>query len=194
MTLTKEKIRLTFMQRITKLINYFLKGLLVVLPFAITFSIVKSIVLFLDTFIDVGVPAVGFVLVVVSITLLGWIGSSIFTKPLLAFMDDILSRIPFVKIIYTSVKDFMEAFVGDKKKFNNPVLVKMSEGFYKPGFITQEDLSGLNLPGLVAVYCPHSYAFSGNLFLVDRQKVQPFEGNATDIMKFIVSGGVTEID
>jgi len=191
---TKENIKISLKQRLTKLINYFLKGLLVVLPFAITYSIIKSIVISLDKFVDVGVPAVGFLIVIVSVTVLGWIGSSILTKPLFGLLDDILSHIPFVKIIYTSVKDFMEAFVGDKKKFNNPVLIKWSEGVYKPGFVTQDDLSALNLPGLVAVYCPHSYAFSGNLFLVEKDRVKPMEGNSTDTMKFIVSGGVTSIE
>jgi uncharacterized membrane protein len=70
----------------------------------------------------------------------------------------------------------------------------MSQGLYKPGFITQNDLSNLNLPGMCAVYFPHSYAFSGNLFLVDKNKVKPFDGNATDVMKFIVSGGVTNLE
>lgn len=191
---TKDKIKLSLRQRLASWINYFLKGLLVVLPFAVTFSIVKSIVTTLDQFVDVGIPAVGFLIVIISITILGWLGSSILTKPLLSFIDDILSRIPFVKIIYTSVKDFMEAFVGDKKKFNNPVLVELGDGIFKPGFITQEDLTRLHLEGMVAVYCPHSYAFSGNIFIVTRSKIKPMDGNSTDVMKFIVSGGVTAID
>lgn len=182
------------MQRMGKLINFFLKGLLIVLPFAVTFSIIRSIVVTLDHYVDVGIPAVGFLIVISSITLLGYIGTSIITKPLFSLIDDFLSRIPFVKIIYTSVKDFMEAFVGDKKKFSHPVLVQMSPGLYKPGFITQNDLAHLKLPGLVAVYFPHSYAFSGNLYLVDKEKVKPFDGNPTEVMKFIVSGGVTDLD
>lgn len=191
---TQDKIKMSIRQRLAKLINYFLRGLLIVLPFAVTFSIVRSIVVTLDDYVNVGIPAVGFLIVIVSITFLGFIGSSLITKPLFSLMDDVLSKIPFVKIIYTSVKDFMEAFVGDKKKFNSPVLVEMSQGLYKPGFITQNDLSNLNLPGMCAVYFPHSYAFSGNLFLVDKNKVKPFDGNATDVMKFIVSGGVTNLE
>lgn len=191
---TKEKIKLTLKQRLAKLMNYFLRGLLVVLPFAVTYSILKWVMVSLDTFVDVGVPAAGFVIVVISITFLGYIGSNILARPLLSLMDDILSRIPFVKIIYTSVKDFMEAFVGDKKKFNHPVLIQMNEGVYKPGFITQEDLSTLNLPGLVAVYCPHSYALSGVIYIVEKDKIKPFDGNVTEVMKFILSGGVTNID
>ena len=194
MNITKEKIKVSFKQRIANLINYFLKGLLVTLPFAITYSIIKSIVISLDTLFDFGIPAVGFFIVIVSITLLGFIGTSIITKPLFSLFDDVLSRIPFVKIIYTSVKDFMEAFVGDKKKFNHPVIVEMQPGIFKPGFITQDDLSSLNLPGLAAVYFPHSYAFSGNLFLVEKERVKPFDGNSTEVMKFIVSGGVTDLD
>jgi uncharacterized membrane protein len=191
---TQDKIKMSLRQRLAKLINYFLRGLLIVLPFAVTFSIVRSIVVTLDDYVNVGIPAVGFLIVIVSITFLGFIGSSLITKPLFSLMDDVLSKIPFVKIIYTSVKDFMEAFVGDKKKFNSPVLVEMSQGLYKPGFITQNDLSNLNLPGMCAVYFPHSYAFSGNLFLVDKNKVKPFDGNSTDVMKFIVSGGVTNLE
>jgi uncharacterized membrane protein len=190
----KDKIKLVFKKRISKLINYFMKGLLVALPISITYSILKSIVVWLDTLIDFGIPAIGFFIVIVSIILLGYIGTSIITEPLFALFDDVLSRIPFVKIIYTSVKDLMEAFVGEKKKFNHPVLVEMSPGLFKPGFITQNDLSNLNLPGMAAVYFPHSYAFSGNLFLVDKDKVKPFDGNSTEVMKFIVSGGVTDID
>lgn len=194
MSISKENIKTSIKQRIAKLINYFLKGLLVALPFAITYSIIKSVVIWLDTMFDVGIPAVGFFIVIVSIILLGWIGSSIFTQTLLNFMDDVLGRIPFVKIIYTSVKDFMEAFVGDKKKFNNPVMVKFAEGVYRPGFITQEDLNNLKLPGMVAVYIPDSYAFSGNLFFADKNSIIVIEGNSTEFMKFIVSGGVTSID
>jgi uncharacterized membrane protein len=191
---TKDKIKVNLRQRLAKLINYFLRGLLIVLPFAVTFSIVRSIVVTLDDYVNVGIPAVGFLIVVVSITFLGFIGSSLITKPLFSLMDDVLSKIPFVKIIYTSVKDFMEAFVGDKKKFNAPVLVEMSQGVFKPGFITKNDLSALNLPGMCAVYFPHSYAFSGNLFLVNNDKVKPFDGNSADVMKFIVSGGVTHLE
>jgi uncharacterized membrane protein len=87
----------------------------------------------------------------------------------------------------------MEAFVGEKKKFSKPVIVEFTEGVYKPGFITQDDLFEINLTGLVGVYFPHSYAFSGNLFFIDKAKIKPYDGNPTDFMKFIVSGGVTEI-
>jgi len=187
-------MKISLKDQLAKLINLFLKGLLIILPFVVTFSVIKSIVVWLDKFVDVGVPAVGFLIVIASITFLGYMGSSIITKPLFSLFDDFLSRIPFVKIIYTSVKDFMEAFVGDKRKFNEPVIVEMTNGLFKPGFITQNDLIHLKLPGMAAVYFPHSYAFSGNVFFVNKEKIKPFDGNPTEVMKFIVSGGVTDIE
>lgn len=192
--MNKQEFRLSLRQRLGKLIQYFLKGLLTVLPFVVTFSVIKSIVVTLDTYVDVGIPAVGFLIVIASITLLGAIGSSIITRPFFSLVDDFLSRIPFVKIIYTSVKEFMEAFVGDKRKFNQPVIVELSQGVLKPGFITRQDLSKMKLEGYVAVYFPHSYAFSGNLFLVEATRIRKYEGDPAEIMKFIVSGGVTSID
>ncbi len=190
----KENIKAGLRHNLARFVNYFLRGLLIVLPFAITFSVIKSIVFTLDTYVDVGIPAVGFLIVIASITLLGIIGSSILTKPLFSLLDDFLSRIPFVKIIYTSVREFMEAFVGDKRKFNQPVIVELAPGVYKPGFITQNDLSKLHLENYVAVYFPHSYAFSGNLFIVSPDKIKKYEGDPSELMKFIVSGGVTKID
>ena len=154
--------------KIKKLINYFLKGLLVCLPVILTYYVVSSIVISVDKIITIDIPGIGFVIVIISVTLIGLVGSSIISKPLFNLMDDFLSSLPFIKIIYTSVKDLMEAFVGEKKKFSKPVIVELSAGVFKPGFITQDDLIEIKLPELVGVYFPHSYAFSGNLFFVDK--------------------------
>lgn len=191
--MTKQAIKNGVKYKLKKLINFFLKGLLVCLPILLTYYVVSSVVLSVDKLIPINIPGIGFIVVLVGVTLIGWVGSSIISKPLFNLIDDFLSSLPFIKIIYTSVKDLMEAFVGEKKKFSKPVIVEFSEGVYKPGFITQDDLFEMNLPGLVGVYFPHSYAFSGNLFFIDKAKIKLYEGNPTDFMKFIVSGGVTEI-
>jgi uncharacterized membrane protein len=189
----KQAIKNGIKFKLKKLINFFLKGLLVCLPILLTYYVVSSVVLSVDKIIPINIPGIGFIVVIVGVTLIGWVGSSIISKPLFNLIDDFLSSLPFIKIIYTSVKDLMEAFVGEKKKFSKPVVVEFTEGIYKPGFITQDDLFEIKLPGLVGVYFPHSYAFSGNLFFIDKAKIKLFEGNPTDFMKFIVSGGVTEI-
>ena len=106
-------------------------------------------------------------------------------------------RLPLVKIIYTALQDLFSAFVSDKKKFDKPVMVIVNKtsGLKKFGFITQEDLSQFGLKDEVAVYLPHSYNFSGNLFVAPRENVILLDNiSSSDTMKFIVSGGVTKID
>ncbi len=116
-------------------------------------------------------------------------------KPLFEMVEEWLMTIPLVSIIYSSIKDLMSAFVGDKKKFNTPIIVKLSDNVFRLGFMTQDDLTVLGEAGLVAVYFPHSYNFSGNSYLVPRENVRILKNvNSTEVMKFIVSGGVSELN
>ena len=60
---------------------------------------------------------------------------------------------------------------------------------------SNEDLKSLGIKdGKVLVYLPHSYAFSGQLFVVDRSYITPIDRSSSEIMKLIVSGGITEIE
>ena len=192
--MNNKKIKNSASQTFKKILTYFLKGLLVTLPLIITFKLVSGIIEWIDSLLLLDIPGLGFGIVLISVTIIGWGGSNIITKPFLNLMDDFFSKLPFIKIIYTSVKELMEAFVGEKKKFTKPVVVEFTVGIFKPGFITQDDLIEINQPGIVGVYFPHSYAFSGNLFFVDKSKIKPYDGNSTEFMKFIVSGGVITID
>jgi len=177
-----------------RFLKYFLKGLLFVVPLGLTIYIVLALVVFLDSIIPIPVPGMGIIVMLAFITFVGYMASIFVTKPLFEEMEKWLFKIPLVNIVYTSIKDLMSAFVGDKKKFNIPVVVKMSENMFRLGFMTQDDLSLLGEPGLVAAYFPHSYNFSGNLYLVPRVNVRIVENvNNADIMKFIVSGGVSEL-
>jgi uncharacterized membrane protein len=187
-----------------KLIRYFFQGLLLMAPLAITiYTIVVSLEFidgilnqYLTDLIGFKIPGLGLLIIVVFITLIGVVGSSILIKPLLNSLDKLISQAPLVKIIYTSIKDFMNAFVGKDKKFTEPVLVKVNKDsdLEKLGFITQHDLTTLGIgAGKVAVYLPHSYNFSGNLFIVPAANVQPLDANSTELMKFIVTAGVTSI-
>ncbi len=181
-----------------RLFNYFLGGLLISLPIAGTAYVIISAFQLLDNLIDtqyffgLSVPGLGVLLVLSFITFIGFIGEGLLTKPILDFFDHLLEKTPGVKVIYSMIKDFIEAFVGDKKKFTEGVAVEMTNGIYKLGFVTSKDLSAIELDGLVAVYFPHSYNFSGNLFLVPKDRIKPLKGNSSELMKFIVSGGVTD--
>ncbi len=190
----KERINKSINYRIRKLFSYFLKGLLITLPIYATYRIIRFFVEKIDEVLMLETPGLGFLIVVGVIMLIGLIGTNFLAQPIFDLIDGILNKIPFVKTIYGSVKDLIEAFVGEKKKFSKPVIVELSPGIFKPGFITQDELIDLNLPGMAAVYFPHSYAFSGNLFLVNKDKIQIFKGSSSALMKFIVSGGVSELD
>jgi uncharacterized membrane protein len=187
-----------------KLIRYFLQGLLLISPLAITiyaiyvsFEFVDGLLIqYLTELIGFKIPGLGLIIILTFITLIGIIGSSILLEPLLKSLDKIISQAPLVKIIYTSIKDFMSAFVGKDKKFTEPVLVKLSQDFdmERLGFITQHDLSGLGISAeKVAVYLPHSYTFSGNLVIVPVANITALNANSTEVMKFIVTAGVTAI-
>lgn len=128
---------------------------------------------------------------------MGFMGSSIVLRPLFSLFDNTLEHTPVVKTVYGSIKDFMSAFVGSKKKFNKPVLITINKenNIQQLGFITNEDLSELNLgKDSVAVYVPLSYSISGNLWIVPTDHITIVDASSPEVMKFIVSGGVTDIE
>ena len=131
------------------------------------------------------------------IYMMGLLGSSIILRPMFNLFDHALEHTPFIKTIYSAIKDLISAFVGSKKRFNKPVLITINKenNIQQLGFITQEDLTELNLKkGTVAVYVPMSYSLSGNLLIVPVENVTPVDASSSEVMKFIVSGGVTELD
>ncbi|MBW3468744.1 DUF502 domain-containing protein [Arthrospiribacter ruber] len=177
-----------------RFITYFLRGLLFVVPLALTVYVIILILKFLDGIIPIPVPGLGILIMFSFITFMGFLASIFVTRPLFDIFEKWMFKVPLVNILYTSIKDLMSAFVGDKKKFNTPVIVKLSNNMFRLGFITQEDLSVLGEEDLVAIYFPHSYNFSGNLYLVPRENVRILENvRSADVMKFIVSGGVSKM-
>ena len=184
------------------LINYFLRGLLFVLPIFATVYIIVVLVnwanetlnALLFSWLPFQIPGLAIVSAFLMIVLLGLAVSWTISRPIFSYFEKLISRTPFVKIIYTALKDFTEAFVGNKKKFNRPVVVSFMEGVDRIGFITDSDLAYLQIRNRVAVYCPHSYNFSGNLYLVDPLKVKPLHINPADAMKYAVSAGVTQVE
>ena len=178
-----------------KIIGHFLRGLLLIAPIAITLYVIIAVIQKIDQLVPNDYPGLGLVIFIVGITIMGYISSTLFFKPVFAAIEKLIIKTPLVKIIYTSIKDLFSAFVSEKKKFNQPVLVLINKenNLHKLGLITQSDLSHLTISDKVAVYCPHSYAFSGEVFIVPKENVTPLPISSTDTMKFIISGGVSEI-
>ncbi len=179
-----------------KLLGFFLRGLLVVTPAFVTVYALIVVVRFLDNLIPGTYPGLGILIILVAITLIGYYSSSFILKHLMDWIEGLFYKAPVTKLIYGSIKDLFGAFVGDKKTFTQPVMVMMfkESGIQKLGFITQKDLSEIGIKDMVAVYFPHSYNFSGNLYIVPKDNITILPHfAAADAMKFIVSGGVTEL-
>ncbi len=182
---------------LNRLLRYFIQGAVFILPIGLTIYIIYKAYKIVDDIIPINIPGIGFVIVIASITFIGFLGSSILTQKLLNYFDKLLVKTPGIKIIYTSIKDLTSALMGKDKKFNKPVLVKLNkmDDEYRIGFITNDDIEahlGITTD-MVAVYFPHSYAFSGYLCVVPKENVKPLNASSANVMKFIVSGGVAEL-
>ncbi|MDJ1469061.1 DUF502 domain-containing protein [Cytophagaceae bacterium DM2B3-1] len=180
---------------ITAVFKYLVRGLIFCAPIGVTIYVLIASFQWLDNLLPLDhYPGVGMAIVLAGLTLTGYIGSSFIVKPIFFSLEKLITKLPLVRIIYSSLKDLISAFVGDKKKFNQPVLVLLNKeaSLYKLGFITQQNLDDLGIEEKVAVYLPHSYNFSGDLYIVPRENVTMLNTSATAIMKFIVSGGVVE--
>lgn len=186
-----------------KILNYFLQGLLYIAPFAITAYIVYLMFNFINGLVDpivekylkIDIPALGILIVFIFLVFVGLVGQSIIARPIKVLFEKLMNKAPIIKLVYSAFNDLFSAFVGKEKKFNKPVMVLVNpvSNLEKLGFLTQDDLSQLGVKDKVAVYFPHSYNFSGELFIVPSNQVKPLAINPAVAMKFIVSGGVSDI-
>jgi uncharacterized membrane protein len=194
--------------RFSKLFQYFLQGLLVIAPIAITAYTVYWIVSSVDNLIPLFTAkdeegkiyirnyGLGFLIIILAICLIGYLSSFFIKNRLFNLFDSVLMKTPGIRFIYSSVKDFFEAFAGEKKKFNKPVLANIDDNdVWRIGFITHEDASDFGMNDYVAVYVPMSYSIAGNVYLVPKSRVRPVTNiNASEAMKFAISGGVTHVE
>jgi uncharacterized membrane protein len=200
---------------LSSIAQLFFQGVVVLAPIGVTIWVVVSLFNWVDNFlpnllnfifplqfaeVNGQIPKVtglGFLVAITLVLLVGWLSSLFFVERLMSLFDKLLEKTPGVKIIYSSVKDFLEAFAGNKKKFDQPVLVNVdSSDVWRIGFITQNNTEHFGLKDFVTVYVPHSYAISGITYIVsvNRIKKMPKGVNASEAMKYVVSGGVTTVD
>lgn len=183
-----------------RIVQHFFQGVLILAPIFLTFYTLLWIFEKLDSFIQIKIPnlgrpipGVGVVIILVSVTLVGYLSSSFILGRLFDLFEKLMERIPVIKYVYSSLKDVFDALMGEKKKFDHPVLANIySDDVWEIGFITRQDASEFGLTDVVAVYVPMSLAISGKVYFVKSSKVTPLENfSAGDAMKFAVSGGVT---
>ena len=177
----------------SRLLNYFFKGVVLLAPLAITLYVCVRVFATIDGWLGIPIPGVGFVATVALITLFGFVASSFITRRMLSGVEGVLERLPFVRLLYSSTKDLLNAFVGEKRRFDKPVLVApYTNGEARAlGFVTQESLGSIGMLEHVAVYLPQSYNFAGTLLIFPTSAVTVLDAESADVMAFIVSGGVT---
>jgi uncharacterized membrane protein len=178
-----------------KLLTYFFRGLIFLAPVAITLWVCFWLFREIDSWLGISIPGVGFLVTIAVIILFGFFASSLFTRSVIATLERILNKVPFVRLVYSSTRDLVKAFVGEKRSFDKPVLVQLYAGGHARafGFITKESLEQLGYSGFVTVYMPQSYHFAGQLFVFPSSVVERLDASSADVMAFIVSGGVTNV-
>ncbi|MFY7964187.1 MAG: DUF502 domain-containing protein [Chitinophagaceae bacterium] len=198
-----------------RMLKYFLQGLIVLAPIAITVAAIVGVFNWIDDILPSmmhsifpnwiqedakgnieKIPGLGFLIVISLVLIVGWLSSLFMVGKLVDLLDKVLEKTPGIKFIYSSVKDFFEAFAGDKKKFDKPVLVCVDNNdVWRIGFITNENAEDFEMKNYVVVYIPLSYAISGITYIVPPEKIKPLKNlSASDAMKFAVSGGVVNVE
>ena len=181
-----------------KALNLFLRGLLVVLPIFLTIAILIWFLRFVVGILhlnELGFGAVTLYVIggIALITGIGKLAEGVVAQQILSFIEGIIDKAPGLSWIFGTTKDVTKAFVGDEKKFTKPVKVKVTDYMWRIGFLTEEDLDEIGMPGYATVYLPMSYAITGQVIVVKRESIEPIDADSGDVMKFILSGGVTEI-
>ena len=191
-----------------KLLQYFLQGLLILAPIAITaysiFWVVTSIDSLLPIFtykdlqgnVKVQNYGIGFLIIIAALIVIGYFSSFFITGRVVSFVDKLLEKTPGIKYIYSTTRDFFEAFAGDKKKFTRNVLANVDDNdVWRFGFITREDMEEFGLKDYVTVYIPMAYSVAGNVYVIPKERIKSITNiTAAQTMKFAVSGGITDVD
>jgi uncharacterized membrane protein len=178
------------------IVKYFLRGLLICVPILVTVFILLWAFTGLDrvfrVLLGIPFPGLGILATISAIFIIGLIASNFLGKKLFGIVENIFTKLPLVKLLYGSIKDIVEAFAGEEKKFDKPVIASLGTGGAKVlGFVTSQTLENLGLTDYVAVYLPQSYNFAGNVLLFKKDSVQPLDIDSSQAMSFIVSGGVS---
>lgn len=182
-----------------KIFHFFIQGLIILSPIAITAYALYWLFDKVDSILRpyVNIPGLGFVIIILFVILVGWVSSYFIMGSFIHFFDHWMERTPGIKFIYTSTKDFFEAFAGDKRKFNKAVLANaFADDVWIVGFLTDDEMKKFDLGAdKVSVYVPQAYHWAGQLYILPRNKVRKIDKiTSGEAMKYAVTGGVVDLD
>lgn len=184
----------------------FLQGLVTFLPIALTIYIVYAGISIVDNFLGdalrqilpIYIPGLGFLLTVILILLLGLILNNILASGLFEKFEQKITQVPFVKAIYSPLRDLMNLFSkgGGPGGLQKVVLVDIAEsGIRALGLVTRENFKDIpaidqNAEGRVAVYIPMSYGLGGFTLMVPRERITPLDMPIEKAMSLAITGWV----
>lgn len=179
----------------SRLLNYFFRGLIILAPAVVTIYVFWLIFSTVDQWMSFRIPGLGVIVTIALVTLFGFLATTVLARWLLGLVDVVFKRTPLVRLVYTSTRDLLDAFVGEKRRFDRPVVVTMgADGIEKAfGFVTSEAMSRFGLDDHVTVYLPFSYTFTGVIRIYPAVNVKPLTTDSAELMAFVVSGGVTHV-
>jgi uncharacterized membrane protein len=177
----------------SRFIGYFARGCLVLIPVAATVYVLWAVITAMDSLLGVSLPGLGLIVAIALTTLVGFLASNVIGRRVYGLFDHLMENVPFVKLFYTSIRDLLETFVGEKKQFGKPVSVRLSPGNESRvlGLLTREDLSALGLPDHVAVYLPQAYNIGGQVLAIHKDQVELISIPSSEMLTFMMSGGAS---
>ncbi|HEX2059759.1 MAG TPA: DUF502 domain-containing protein [Thermoanaerobaculia bacterium] len=175
------------------LVKNFLRGLVIVVPIALTIYLIYEAFTRLDRLLNLQPPGTGLAVLVLALIAVGALAGNFVGRRVFALTEKLFTKAPIVRIVYAAIKDLLEAFVGNKRRFDRPVTIAVSDGVKAFGFITRDDLTSLGMPGEVAVYVPFSYTWDGCLLVVAKERVTALDADSASVMALVVSGGVSRV-
>jgi uncharacterized membrane protein len=185
------------------ILKNFLNGILTIVPIILVVYVIYKTFMFLDSLLgnilrqhlqDRYIPGIGLLTTLLLITFLGWLSTRFISGSIIRLIDKLLEKIPFVKTIYSVIKDTVHSFLGEKKSFSKVAMVTVpGTGMKSLGFVTTENLEAFCQPlsGHIAVYIPQTFQVAGFTFLIPKEDVVILDVKPEDAMKFILSGGMT---
>ncbi len=193
-----------------RLRNYLFAGILITAPISITLYFTWSVVTWVDdavarvipehynpnTYLPFSLPGLGLVMLAITLTLIGFLTANFLGRSLLRVGERVLSRMPFIRSIYSAVKQIFETVLKDKSTaFREVVLLEFPRtGTWTLGLVigrTDGEIRDKLPEDLMTVYVPTApNPTSGYLLFVPRADAIHMEMTVEDALKMIVSGGL----
>ena len=201
-----KKIRIKKPSFVTRLRNYFIAGIIVLVPLGFTLYLTIFLIsvssklipeeINPNNYLPFSIPGLEIALSIIFITLIGFISLSYIGKRILKLINDLLKKIPFLRTIYSAIGQMTESFANKKGKKKRVVLVQYPrKGSWAVGFATKDNKGEISKKvndKLVNVFIPTTpNPTSGFLLMFPKKEVIYLDMSFEEASKFIVSAGTS---